>query len=183
MRMVMMVLGFLSLLSLPSRPGIAAERAMGGLSDMDRDFATKAAQGSMAEVEAGKMARDRAVNQSVKDFAQRMVKDHGKASNELTQLARKKGVTLPSTLADDQKGMIDKMTGQSGVQFDRAYMNAMVEDHEKDVELFRKEAQGTDVGDRDLRRWANKMLPILEDHLKNARVINDQLKANQAATR
>jgi putative membrane protein len=72
----------------------------GGLSDAARDFMMKSARGNTAEVSMGRLARERAVNRDVKDFGDRMVKDHGRFNEELTRLARKKGVTLQSHLRD-----------------------------------------------------------------------------------
>jgi len=63
----------------------------------DSSFITEAAEGGMKEVELGKLAQSRASDSSVKQFAQRMVNDHGKANKELMSLAKSKGIKLPSS--------------------------------------------------------------------------------------
>jgi putative membrane protein len=133
----------------------------------DDTFVMKAAQGGMAEVELGKLAAEKASADAVKQFGQRMVTDHGKANDELKTLAANKKVTLPSDIAPEDKALRDRLTKLSGHAFDQAYIKAMVADHVKDVNAFKMEAKGG--ADADVKAWAAKTLPTLEDHLKMAR--------------
>jgi putative membrane protein len=64
----------------PARPEAAKESAKSALTSADRKFVMDAAHGNMAEVELGKLAVERGTNDAVKQFGQRMVDDHGKAS-------------------------------------------------------------------------------------------------------
>ena len=132
----------------------------------DSTFVTKAAQGGMAEVELGTLATQRASNQKVKDFGQKMVDDHSKANEELKALASQKGVQLPTAIDAKSQAMKTRLTGLQGAAFDRAYMQHMVTDHEHDVAEFQKEA---DHGaDPDVKNFAAKTLPTLQGHLKMA---------------
>ena len=73
------------------------------LTSADSTFATKAAQGGMAEVKLGQLAKDHASNQAVKDFGQRMIDDHSKANDQMKSIASKNGITLPADIdAKDQ---------------------------------------------------------------------------------
>jgi len=137
------------------------------LSAADKMFITKAAEGGLAEVELGRTATEKASNQKVKDFGQRMVTDHSKANEELKALAQKKGVTLPDSPDAKSKAMATKMSAMSGAAFDRAYMKDMVSDHEKDVAEFQKEANNG--ADPDVKNWAATTLPTLQEHLKMAK--------------
>lgn len=132
----------------------------------DRRFVEKAAIGSLAEVEMGRMAQQKAQNDQVKQFGQRMVDDHSRASAELTQIASGKGVQPPTAL--DKKAQADKakLEKLSGAEFDRQYMAHMVADHKKDIAEFQKEAKSG--RDADLKAFAAKTLPTLQDHLKLA---------------
>jgi len=132
----------------------------------DMKFATKAAQGGMAEVELGKLATQQASSDAVKQFGQRMVDDHSKANDELKQVASSKGIMLPSGLDKKDQTLKDRLSKLHGTAFDSAYMKAMVADHKKDVAEFRKASQN--LQDTDLRAFASKTLPTLEDHLKMA---------------
>src|SRR4051812_7632270 len=132
----------------------------------DHMFVTKAAQGGMAEVELGKLASDKASNDQVKQFGQKMVDDHGKANDELKSIAQKKNITLPTDLSTKDKALKDRLSKLSGPAFDRAYMQAMLKDHRTDVNEFRMESQPG--SDPDVKAFASKTLPTLESHLKLA---------------
>src|SRR4051812_15894337 len=133
----------------------------------EQHFIMEAANGGLAEVELGRLATEKASKDEVKKFGQRMVDDHGKANDELKTLAQNKKVALPTDLDPKDKALHDKLAKLSGPAFDRAYMQAMLADHQKDVSEFRTESKsGTDA---DVKAWAAKTLPTLEDHLKMAR--------------
>jgi putative membrane protein len=134
----------------------------------------EAAVGGMAEVEMGKLAQQKAANDQVKQFGSRMATDHSKANDELKSLAASKGVTLPASV--DKKHQKDMDELSKSKKFDHEYMEMMVKDHKKDVADFRKHSTG--AKDADLRAWAAKTLPTLEEHLKLAQ---DTEKAAKAA--
>ena len=140
----------------------------------DRAFAEKAAAGGAAEVEGGKVAEQRAANDKVKQFGARMVQDHGKANDELKQIASGKGLQLPSAPdAHDQQEMA-RMQKLSGAEFDRAYMDHMVKDHKKDIAEFRKQASSGK--DPEIKAFAAKTLPTLQEHLKMAEAADAEVK-------
>lgn len=152
----------------------------GALNGGDRDFVMKAAMGGMAEVKLGEMASQRASNDEVKQFAQRMVTDHGKANNELKDLAARKNVTLPTEIDAKHKATHDRLIKLSGADFDREYMREMVKDHDKDVAMFEKASQSS--RDADLKNWAAQTLPTLREHQKMARDIASKVGATMADT-
>ncbi len=143
-------------------------------SNADSSFVKKAAMGGMAEVELGNLAQQKASNDAVKQFGSRMVQDHGKANDELKQIASSKGIDLPTALDSSHKKDVDRLGKLSGAQFDRAYMDHMVSDHKKDVSEFKKEASSGK--DADVKAFASKTLPTLEEHLKMAQQTNDTVK-------
>ena len=132
----------------------------------DSDFATKAAAGGMAEVELSTMAKDKATNADVKAFATKMVEDHSKANDELKSIAGAKGMALPTELDPEHKAIRDQLSTATGADFDRAYMEAMVSDHQKAVSDF--EMESTSGTDAELKAFASKTLPTLQDHSKMA---------------
>ncbi len=136
----------------------------------ERKFVEEAAQGGMAEVQLGQMARQRGASAQVKQFGNRMVQDHGKANEELKGLVANKGVQLPTTLSRSHQRDMDRMAKLSGAEFDRAYMKHMVGDHKKDVSSSQKQARsGQGV---DLKAFAAKTLPTLQEHLREAQTID-----------
>ena len=140
----------------------------------DTDFMTKAALGGMAEVELGKLAATKAQNAEVKKFAQQMVTDHTKANDELKALAGEKNFAMPVRLDPKHQAILDKLNGLSGAEFDKAYVEAMVADHEETVALFKSEADGGK--DADAKAWAAKTLPALQMHLDMIKGIQSKMK-------
>ena len=139
------------------------------LSSGDRKFAMAAAMGGMAEVELGRVAAERGSSDAVKQFGQRMVDDHSRANSELMQWASGKGLALPTALDAKHQALMTKMSALSGAAFDRAYAKEMVNDHNKDVALFQREASRG--SDSDLKAFAQKTLPTLQEHLSMARAL------------
>jgi putative membrane protein len=154
----------------PTATGTAATT----LSKDDQEFATKAAQGNMAEVSLGQMAAQKGTAPDVKAFGNRMVNDHGKALDELKQWATNKGFTLPTDVSADQKATADKLSKKSGKDFDKTYADTMADDHEKDAKEFEKASK--DAKDPDLKAWAAKTLPVIQDHLKMAKEMKGKVK-------
>ncbi len=149
--------------------GPAAQPGGAALSDADKKFINDAASGGLAEVEMGRLATKNGQSAEVKKFGQRMIDDHTKANNELSQLASSKGITPPKEPNSEQKSTMDRLSKLKGEAFDRAYMDDMVKDHTKDVAEFEKEAnQG---GDNDVKAFASKTLPTLQEHLRMAQSI------------
>ncbi|HEV8612745.1 MAG TPA: DUF4142 domain-containing protein, partial [Gemmatimonadales bacterium] len=126
------------------------------LSAEDQRFVMEAARGGIAEVKLGQLAAERASSDAVKQFAQRMVQDHGKANDELMQLAQQKGVILPKAIGAKHQQEMTQLSKLSGAAFDRAYMSHMVKDHQKDISAFQRES--TRGKDPEVRVWAGKML-------------------------
>ena len=136
----------------------------------DEAWVVKIAKGGMAEVELGKLAAEKGSSDAVKQFGQRMVDDHSKANDELKALADSKKITLSPEIAPEDKTLRDRLMKLSGPAFDQAYMKAMLNDHLKDVSEFRTESRSGK--DPDVKAWAAKTLPTLEEHLKMARATN-----------
>jgi len=138
-------------------------------------FAGNAAQGGLAEVEMGRLATQRAGDASVREFGARMVSDHSAANTELKGIAGKKGMRLPSDVNSSQKSEIDTLSKMSGAEFDKEYMSAMVKDHQEDVKEF--ETQSKDGNDADIKAFATKTLPTLQEHLRMAQAAAQKVGA------
>ena len=137
-------------------------------------FYAAAARGGMAEVELSKAAQTKATNPEVKKFAQMMLNDHTKANTELKTMASKKNVTLPAELATADRATLQELNDLSGAEFDRTYVDAMVDAHETDVQLF--EDQAGDDTDPEAKAFAAKTLPTLQKHLEMIKGIQSRLQ-------
>ena len=146
----------------------------GQFSKKDYKFAHDAAEANLLEVKLGEMAKQKATNPSVQQFADQMIQDHTKANTELKQLAMQKGATLPDKLSHHQESEFEKMQKLSGKDFDKSYAEHAVKDHKKDVKGFQDAMK--DVQDPDLKAYAQKTLPVLEHHFQMAEQMESSLK-------
>ena len=130
----------------------------------DCNFIQAAAQGGMTEVKLGELASRAGQRDDVKQFGQRMVKEHGGINDDLKALAAQKGVTLPDILDAEHQGMVEKMSALSGSDFDNAYIAGMIKDHKSDAKAFKAESSATT--DADVKGFVDKTIPVVNEHLK-----------------
>lgn len=140
------------------------------LAEDERNFVMKAGSGGMMEVTLGNMAQEKGQHQRVKDFGAMMVRDHSKANSDLMALASAKGTNIPQELMPEHKRHVEMLRTKNGAEFDRAYMDMMVEDHKKDISEFERMSQNST--DTDLRAFASRTLPVLRMHLDSAQAIH-----------
>ncbi len=140
----------------------------------DREFAIKAASGGLMEVELGNLAATNAASEEVKNFGNQMVTDHSKANEELKTIAAAKNISLPGAPGEDQMKHINDLKEKKGADFDKAYIDFMVDDHKEDVELYEKEANNGK--DAEIKSFASGVLPTLKHHHEMAQGIKDKMK-------
>jgi putative membrane protein len=154
-----------------------AKKASSGAMSAAHTFMTKAAQANMAEVELGKLGAEKGQKAEVKQYGQHMVDDHSKANKELQELASQEGATLPTYVDPTHKAAKARLEKLSGEAFDRAFAAQMVKDHQAAVAMFRTQARTGK--DPEVKAWAEKTLPNLEEHLKQARALSGQNRASR----
>jgi putative membrane protein len=140
----------------------------------DSEFAVEAAASSLLEIQLGQLAQTKAASPAVKKFAETMVTEHAKASDELKTLAQQKNITLPSSLTEEHQKKYEDLNEKQGAEFDREYMDLMVKAHEEDVDEF--EDQAEDGNDPELKAWASEKVTHLRQHLEMAKATQDQVK-------
>jgi len=128
-------------------------------------FVTKAAQDGMTEVQLGKIALKKSENAQVREFAERMVKDHGKANQELAALAKSKGIAAPKDLDAEHIAMVKELDSKNPAAFDAEYSRHMNMDHTKAISLFEATSKSSDA---DFAGFAKKTLPTLKEHKQMA---------------
>jgi putative membrane protein len=143
------------------------------LSAGDTKFVRDAGESGMAEVQLGQLGVQKATNADVKTFAQKMIDDHTQANTQLQQLASQKGVTLPTDLSMMHKHASTQLSKLSGAEFDRAFMDQMVMDHQKVVAEFDRVSKGG--RDNDVKSFASTTLPTLQDHLRMAQDLDSRV--------
>ena len=161
-------------------PGAAASVAQPGtsLARVDRRFIEKAAQGGVEEVELATLAQQRAASEPVKQFAAQMLEDHGKANEELRQLAAARSLQWPAGMDRAGQREVQRLGTLSGADFDRSYMRMMVADHRKTVADFQQAAKSAQ--DTEVKAFASRTLPTLQAHLEQAQRVHDGLPGRAA---
>ena len=126
----------------------------------------------MTEVKLGALASTSGTREDVREFGQRMVKDHTSINGDLKALATERGVSLPDSLDSEHQGMVDKMSALSGSDFDNAYISCMIKDHKTDAKAFKAESAATK--DTDIKSFVDKTIPVVHEHLKLITAMNKQ---------
>ena len=154
----------------------AAETAK-PVTEQARTFIEEAAGGNLGEVVVGARAEHRADSAEVRQYGLMMVDDHHKANRELIPIAEANDVDWPTQLPEKMKQLIDELKQLSGAEFDRKYMNAMLEEHRKDIDKY-QQMQGK-VEDEALSQYIETTLPILKEHLDRAEQITQTMEQTQ----
>lgn len=146
----------------------------GSDSNIDREFIEDQLADGNAEVELGRLAQERASNPQVREFASMMVTEHRKAGDQLKEIASRHNVEMPAETRDEHHDLRERLSTLSGAEFDREYIDAMVDDHEKAVKDV--EDQAEDAKNAALKQWASSTLPSLRQHLERAKQIQSNLR-------
>lgn len=147
-------------------PGVPAPRQP---NQADRTFLRAATMGGTAEVEFGQLAGRASTNVGVKEFAQRMVRDHQEANKRVTTLAHNAGLPAMQGLDPDHKAVHDRLSKLQGAAFDRAYIDSQILAHQTMAQLLEYEIGSGQ--DKDIKDLAAELLPSILDHLKTAEVV------------
>jgi len=142
-----------------------------GAAPKTEDFVMEAATSDMFEIAESKLAVERA-DPATKAFAQQMITDHTKTSMEMKQMvdSGKVKAPIPAAMTSSQKGMLDKLNGLQGDDFNKQYHSDQVSAHKDAVDLFKRYGDGGD--NAELKTWAATTRPALEHHLMMAQDLN-----------
>jgi len=143
-------------------------------SEKDAQFLVDAAEINMMEVSMGQLASQKAMLQEVKDFGKKMQTDHQKSYDEVAGLASSKNITIPGSASEESMKKHQNLTEKTGYDFDRAFMDDMVDGHEKAIKKFEDAAENSE--DAEIKAFATKMLPDLSAHLEAAKLLKDKVK-------
>jgi putative membrane protein len=149
--------------------------AQAAASEDDKQFLSMAAQSDMNEIKLSQLAVTKASNPQVKAFAQKMVVDHNKLEAKMKPFATAWGLTPPPGLDSDHQAVYEKLNGLSGTDLDKAYIDAMAEDHHKALEAFSSEGETTK--DARFKAAVGEGKAVVAAHTKMA----DSLKAKLLA--
>lgn len=139
-------------------------------------FVQMAAVSDMFEIQAARLAQQRAQSPAVKSFASQMIKDHTKSTNDLTAAITASGqsLTVPTALPQDKQAALDDLNKASPTEFDKDYMGGQVDAHQDALNLLQRYAEDGDVDQ--LKSFAAATAPVVQQHLDRAKTIRDELK-------
>jgi putative membrane protein len=150
----------------PAAAAPATAGDAGAVTGSDRRFLVSEARGSAYELAISQLAQERAARQDVKDYAGRMVSDHGSYNTELRRLAGSRRVDLPDGLTRGDKQKLDKLRGLHGAAFDNAFVAEARRINAEDVRDGHTEAQRTK--DPAIRSFLERFASVDTEHQKIA---------------
>ncbi len=173
--MLMRFTAALAALAFVAAAPAVAQTKKGSFDKQDQTFFRSLAQANLAEVQAGKLAQQRAKSDEVKQYGEHMVKDHSKMLQEQQSMAKSKGIEMPKQPSKDQQAAMKKLQQAKGEEFDRAFMSHMVSDHQKALKLAQDAAQK--ASDPQFKALAEKAAPEIQKHLDMAKQVSDKASA------
>lgn len=170
--MKQLLLAGAALVALP----LASAYAASNISDQDRSFVNQAAVGGMTEVQEGQLALQQGSGADVKHFAQRMIDDHTPNNQQLLSLAQQKGITPPAALDAQHQQELSALRGDQGITFNKAYIAGQIAGHQQMASLMQSEIRNG--SDSDLKAFAQKTLPVVQEHLRLAQNLHATVGSN-----
>jgi putative membrane protein len=140
-------------------------------------FVSNALAGNLAEVQLGQLAMQKSSDPQIKQFAQHMIDDHTKLSNDMKLAAEQLGVHAPTQLDKKNRKTVEKLSALSGTAFDLAYMKEMVKDHKRDLQEFKDAAASSQ--NPALKMAADHGAQVISAHLEQAEQITRQQTASK----
>lgn len=135
-------------------------------------FVTQALTTNKFEVAAGTLATMKSTNAQVKQLAAHIVTDHSAAGTDLADLAKSMELVVPTGIEAQDQTNINILGLLSGTAFDKEFVRMMVQSHEKAIPLFQQASSNTGVPAADLRRFAENKVPVLQQHLAEAKALH-----------
>jgi putative membrane protein len=136
----------------------------------DEQFVQKATAADLAEINLARLGEKHATGAGVKDYVKRLMADHGKSSKELLQIANKLGLKPAAQMNAKHEQTLEKLARIKGQEFDREFTTCMVHDHHAAIALYKSEAKNGK--DASLKAFAEKTLPVLQEHLRMAEMLS-----------
>jgi putative membrane protein len=144
----------------------------------DANFLQQAVHAESTEAQIGQLAVQKSSSDGVKKLGRMLIEDHSASGQEATRLANTMQVSLPMNQpADDQEATYRSLSGLSGDAFDTAFISAVIENSEAAIAKYQAQAQS---GDGEVAAYADKTLPLLERHLRMARML--KMRATEHGT-
>jgi putative membrane protein len=180
MSRVMPITGALAAVMVAVAPGALAQ-APSSQTSSDSTYIREAMSGNYLEVALGRVAESRAGDQSVKDFAKRMITDHNSMNDQWATVAKNNRLPVPLGLDPAGQQSVKQLQGLSGSAFDQAYMAEMVRQHEQALATFQRIASS--AGTTEVRQLASSEMPTIREHVTLAQQVGNRVGISTTAGR
>jgi len=152
-----------------STASIGAQSDKKDLMFNDLQFLEMATGNCAWKIAASSIAIKQAASQDVKNYGARMIKDHGQIGSELKGYAERSGITIYDKMDTTKTNTLNFLANEYGAAFDRQYMSLMMDDNQKDADLYRTESNTGK--DKDIRGFAARIGKIMEEYVRMAEKI------------
>ncbi len=143
------------------------------MSKREEAFLKEAALSNFLEIRMGEIAAEKGSTQEVKDMGRRLKKDHSSFLKEMKRFAEEEGIGIPENIDGKHSRLIEKISKRSGEEFDRMFVETIVQEHEKEVKKFSEKSE--EIEHPQLQEIVSRTLPKLEQHLEHARKVRERL--------
>src|SRR5262245_52529849 len=147
----------------------------------DTHFVDHAYTGCQNEMLLARLAQQRARNEEVRKFANKMIEEHAKGNQAIVLIVSKQRIAVPDKPLKEQEADLNRLHGNEVKDFDREYMDCIVKDHEKAIEMFERASK--ELKNEELKEFATKAIPALKEHLAMAKEVRGKLEGASAVER
>lgn len=160
-------------------PAFAKEETH-SLSKADQQFLKESAMGNLAEAHLGALAVAQGTTPAIREFGRWMISTHSFANRELTTIVeRLHGEKPPMKVEAKSEETMGKLQTLKGKEFDKAYLDAMKQDHEEDAKKIAAEAK--DGKDYLVKSFAANFEPTVKEHLAQIKVLIADVNGENSA--
>ena len=136
--------------------------------DSGASFIKDAVESSLSEVKFSNLAQKNSQNREIRDFAKTMITDHGEFEKVLRKIADNKNINVSDSVNFEHQQLANSLARKTEHDFDKEYIQVIVNDHEKTLKLYREAATNSD---KDVKKWASATVAKIEEHLKKANAL------------
>lgn len=139
----------------------------------DSEFLVDATEINLEEIAIGQLAQQKSANPEIKKFGKMLVDDHTKLSGEVKTVAESRNISLPTSITEDGQEQYNKLNEKSGLDFDKKFVDMMIDGHEKAIDKFTKASKNSN--DEEIKTWASNNIASLTAHLQHAKMLKQDL--------
>lgn len=139
----------------------------------DSEFLVDATEINLEEIAIGQLAQQKSTNPEIKKFGKMLVDDHTKLSGEVKTVAESRNISLPTSITEDGQEQYNKLNEKSGLDFDKKFVDMMIDGHEKAIDKFTKASKNSN--DEEIKTWASNNIASLTAHLQHAKMLKQDL--------